>query len=46
MKKFKSLDVLILNAGISGSIPFSDIKDLSLFHKMMNLNFMVKLIKI
>jgi len=40
MTRFGSLDVLILNAGISGSILFQDMKDLSLFEKMWRVNFM------
>eukprot|EP01080_Neovahlkampfia_damariscottae_P002205 gene2205-2379_t len=40
INKFGGIDVLILNAGISGSVAFSKMKDLSLFGKMMNVNFM------
>jgi short-subunit dehydrogenase len=40
VKHFNSIDVLILNAGISGSIPFSQVKDLSIYEKMMKVNFM------
>lgn len=41
IKTFQDLDILILNAGISGSIRFGDLKetDLKLFEKMMQVNF-------
>jgi NAD(P)-dependent dehydrogenase (short-subunit alcohol dehydrogenase family) len=38
--KFKIIDVLILNAGISGSIMFEKIKDLNIFEKMMKTNYL------
>lgn len=37
--KFGHLDVLLLNAGISGSIRFDKIQDLALFERMMQCNF-------
>jgi short-subunit dehydrogenase len=40
IETFQGIDILILNAGISGSLPFSEMKDLSLFDKMMKVNFM------
>ena len=40
INKFQSIDILILNAGISGSIPFHQIKDLSIYEKMMKVNFL------
>ena len=40
IEKFGGIDILLLNAGISGSLPFSEMKDLSLFKKMMDVNFM------
>lgn len=39
IEKFGHLDVLLLNAGISGSIRFDKIEDLSLFERMMQCNF-------
>jgi short-subunit dehydrogenase len=39
ISKFGQLDVLILNAGISGSIQFDKMKDLSIFDKMLSVNF-------
>eukprot|EP01080_Neovahlkampfia_damariscottae_P000161 gene161-4407_t len=39
-KTFQKIDILILNAGISGSVPFYQIEDLSIYEKMMKVNFM------
>lgn len=40
VEKFGGIDVLLLNAGISGSLAFSQIKDLSIFKKMIETNYM------
>jgi len=40
VEKFGGIDVVILNAGISGSQAFSETTDLSIYRKMMDVNFM------
>lgn len=40
VKEFGGIDVVILNAGISGSQAFSDTTDLSIYRKMLDVNFM------
>ncbi|KAL0484710.1 HSD2 [Acrasis kona] len=39
LQAFGGIDVLMLNAGISGSQPFQEMTDLSVFDKMMQVNF-------
>lgn len=36
---FKRIDILILNAGVSARFKFEELKDISLFNKLMDTNF-------
>ena len=39
IEKFKRIDILILNAGVSAHILFEDISDFSIFEGIMKVNF-------
>ena len=39
VEKFKRIDMLILNAGISAHSLFEEIEDMQVFHELMNTNF-------
>lgn len=36
---FSRIDLLVLNAGVSAHFKFEDLKDVTLFHKLMETNF-------
>lgn len=36
---YGELDILILNAGVSGHFRFEDVADLSIYKKMIDINF-------
>lgn len=39
LEKYHRIDILILNAGINAHFHFGDLKDLSVFDKLMKTNF-------
>eukprot|EP01089_Gocevia_fonbrunei_P005497 TRINITY_DN15953_c0_g1_i1.p1 TRINITY_DN15953_c0_g1~~TRINITY_DN15953_c0_g1_i1.p1 ORF type:complete len:260 (-),score=38.83 TRINITY_DN15953_c0_g1_i1:82-861(-) len=39
LRIFKQIDMLVLNAGVSMHILFEELEDLSIFHKLMDINY-------
>ncbi|KAL6070825.1 Short-chain dehydrogenase/reductase family protein, variant 2 [Balamuthia mandrillaris] len=39
VRLFQHIDILVLNAGVSMHMPFEELKDLSIFHRLMQINY-------
>ena len=39
IENFNEIDLLILNAGVNAHFVFEDLKDIDVFHRVMNVNF-------